>query len=128
VCRPPSGASAGAGAEIVAHQARLGDTWSDVYVFRLDEVPGVDFEVSNWFTCSHPQSPFLHNLRASLTLPDRRHTILNREFTIRHADGRVVKRTLASPDELLDVLAGFFGLHFPPGTRFALRPDVPWPV
>ena len=26
------------------------------------------------------------------------------------------------------VLAEYFGLHFPPGTRFALRPDVPWPT
>jgi N-hydroxyarylamine O-acetyltransferase len=113
---------------IVAHQARIGDVWSDVYVFRLHEVPAVDFEVSNWYTCAHPQSLFLHNLRASLTLPDRRHTILNREFTIRHADGRVERRTLATPEELLAVLAEYFGLHFPPHTRFALRPDVPWPT
>lgn len=114
--------------EVIAHQARLGDTWSDVYVFTLGEVPNVDFEVSNWFTCSCPQSPFLHNLRASRTLADRRYTILNREFTIRHADGRVEKRSIATPVELLAILAEYFGLHFPPGTRFTLRPDVPWPV
>ncbi len=128
VRRPHPGRWAPAGGDAIAHQARIGDTWSDVYVFTLREVPTVDFEVSNWFTCSHPQSPFLHNLRASRTLADRRYTLLNREFTVRHADGRVEKRTLADADELLDVLAGYFGLHFPPGTRFALRPDVPWPV
>lgn len=125
---PPAGAAMPAEVDLIAHQAKLGDTWSDVYVFRLQEVPSVDFEVSNWFTCSHPQSPFLHNLRASRTLADRRHTLLNREFTIRYADGRVEKRTLASADELLTVLSEYFGLHFPPDTRFALRPDVPWPV
>jgi N-hydroxyarylamine O-acetyltransferase len=114
--------------DLIAHQAKLGDTWGDVYVFRPHEVPNVDFEVSNWFTCSHPQSPFLHNLRASLTLPDRRHTILNRDFTVRHADGRVEKRVLTSADELLLVLQNYFGLSFPLGTRFALRPDVPWPT
>lgn len=124
----PAGSPAATDDHLIAHQAKHGDTWGDVYVFRLIEVPTIDFEVSNWFTCSHPQSAFLHNLRASLTLPDRRYTILNREFTIRHADGRVEKRTLGTAAELLVVLAEFFGLHFPPDTRFALRPDVPWPT
>jgi len=82
--------------------------------------------VSNWFTCANPQSAFLHNLRASRTLSDRRHTLLNREFSTRFADGRVEKRTLATPEELLEVLAGFFGLHFPPDTRFG-QPGAPWP-
>ena len=34
----------------------------------------------------------------------------------------------AEADELLAVLASHFGLHFPAGTRFALRADVPWPT
>ncbi len=114
--------------DLVVHQAKLGDTWGDVYTFTLTAVPGVDFEVSNWFTCSHPQSAFLQNLRASRTLADRRHTLLNREFTTRHADGRVEKHSLATADELVAVLSEFFGLHFPPATRFNLRPDVPWPT
>lgn len=124
----PEQAPAPGGTDLIAHQARLGDTWSDVYVFRLHPTPAIDFEVSNWYTCAHPQSLFLHTLRSSLTLPDRRHTLFNREFTIRHADGRVEKRTVATAPELLAVLAEYFGLHFPPGTRFALRPDVPWPT
>lgn len=111
---------------IIAHQAKLGDTWGDVYVFTLNEASPIDFEVSNWYTCANPQSAFLHNLRASRTLADRRHTLLNHEFATRYADGRVEKRTLANPDELLEVLAEFFGLHFPPGTRFG-QPGAPWP-
>jgi len=112
--------------DLIAHQAKLGDSWGDVYIFTLNEAPAVDFEVSNWFTCANPQSAFLHNLRASRTLADRRHTLLNREFSTRFADGRVEKRTLATPEELLEVLAGFFGLHFPPETRFG-QPGSPWP-
>lgn len=114
--------------DLIAHQAKLGEAWSDVYVFTLQEAPSIDFEVSNWFTCAHPQSAFLQNLRASRTLADRRHTLFNREFTTRYADGRVEKRSLATPEELLAVLAEYFGLHFPAGTRFALRADVPWPT
>ena len=112
--------------ELIAHQARIGETWSDVYVFSPEPVPGIDIEVANWFTCAHPQSPLRQNLRASRTLADRRYTLLNSEFNIRHADGRVERRTLATAEELLAILAEYFGLHFPPGTRFG-PPGSPWP-
>jgi N-hydroxyarylamine O-acetyltransferase len=110
----------------IVHQALLGDTWGDVYAFTLDAVPAIDFEVSNWYTCSHPASAFVLNLRASRSLADRRHTLHNRDFTTRYADSRVEKRTIATPEELLAVLAEFFDLHFPPGTRFG-PPGAPWP-
>ncbi len=112
--------------ELIAHQARIGGTWTDVYVFTPNDVPGIDIEVANWFTCAHPQSPLRQNLRASRTLADRRYTLLNSEFNIRHADGRVERRTIATAEELLAILAEYFGLHFPPGTRFG-QPGAPWP-
>ncbi len=111
---------------LVAHQALLGEKWSDIYVFTPAPVPGVDLELSNWFTCAHPDSAFLKNLRASRTLADRRYTLVNSEFNTRHADGRVERRTIATANELLAILADYFGLHFPPKTRFG-RPGAPWP-
>lgn len=107
--------------KIFAQQARLGDTWSDVYLFSGDEAPAIDFEVGNWHTSTFPSSRFRQNLGASIAGEDCRHTLLNREFTTRHADGRVEQRLIASPDELLALLANHFGLHFPPGTRFGLH-------
>lgn len=112
--------------DYLAHQARHNDTWGDVYHFTLTPAQPVDYEVSNWYTCANPQSAFLHNLRASLTLADRRHTLFNREFTLRYADGRTEKRPLETPAQLLEVLATYFGLHFPPETRFG-KPGAPWP-
>jgi len=47
---------------------------------------------------------------------------------VRHADGRVERREIKDADELLEVLSAGFGLRFPPGTRFAPRPGVPWPT
>lgn len=111
---------------VVVHQAQLGETWGDVYLFSPAPVPAIDFDVANWFTCAHPNSAFQHNLRASRTLADRRYTLLNSEFKIRHADGRTESRTIAKADELLAILGEYFGLHFPPGTRFG-RPGMPWP-
>lgn len=107
-------------------QARLGDEWSDVYVFSGDEAPTIDFEVGNWFTSTHPQSRFRLNLIASRAGEDCRHTLLNRELTTRRRDGRVERRAIETPDELLAVLASHFDLHFPAGTRFG-PPGSAWP-
>lgn len=107
--------------QLFAQQARLGDTWADVYLFSGDEAPAIDFEVGNWYTSTFPQSRFRQNLGASIAGENCRHTVLNREFTTRHADGRVEQRAIESPDELLSLLARHFGLHFPPGTRFGLH-------
>ncbi len=110
----------------IAQQARHGDTWSDIYHFTLEAAPPIDCELGNWFTSTHPQSRFKLNLALARAGHGCRYTILNREFTTRHADGRVEKRELTTPDELLAVLATTFGLHFPPGTRFG-PPGSPWP-
>ena len=112
--------------EVVVHQARLGDTWGDVFVFAPDATPAIDCEVGNWFTSTHPQSRFKQNLTLARAGDRCRLAILNREVTIRHADGRAERRELATPEELLDVLARSFDLHFPPGTRFG-PPGSPWP-
>jgi N-hydroxyarylamine O-acetyltransferase len=114
------------GADVV-QQARAGDTWGDVYQFRREAAPFIDCELGNWYTSTHPQSRFRQNLTLSLAGEGRRTTVLNREFTIRRADGTVLRRELATPEELLDVLAEHFGLHFSRTTRFG-PPGSPWPV
>ena len=111
----------------LTHQARLGDTWGDVYHFTTEEAPAIDCELGNWFTSTHPQSRFKQNLTLARAGDGCRYAILNREFTIRHADGRAERRELTTPDELLDVLAEYFDLRFPPGTRFG-PPGSPWPA
>ena len=111
---------------LVVHQTLHDGSWVDVYQFAPDPVPTVDFELGNWFTSTHPQSRFRLNLTAARAGTDCRYAILNREFVIRHTDGRAEKRTLTTPEELLRVLAEYFDLHFPPGTRFG-PPGSPWP-
>ena len=103
------------------HQALLGGEWLDVCVFTLEEMPLIDREVANWWTSTNPESKFRQNLLVARAAPHGvRHALLNREFTLRNADGRSEKRLLESPAELLAVLAEYFGLHFPCG--HALRP------
>jgi N-hydroxyarylamine O-acetyltransferase len=110
------------------HQARLGDEWADVYEFTLEGMPTIDRELGNWWTSTHPASKFRQNLFAALARPDgTRVSILNREFTHRRGAEILERFDIPDADALLAVLAGRFGLRFPPGTRFG-PPGSPWPT
>jgi N-hydroxyarylamine O-acetyltransferase len=111
---------------LVIHQTLHEEAWTDVYQFSLEPTPSIDFELGNWFTSTHPQSRFKQNLALARAGHDCRYALLNRDFVIRHVDGRTEKRSLTTPDELLVILAEHFGLHFPPGTRFG-PPGSAWP-
>lgn len=108
------------------HQVRIGPEWHDAFQFTPDEVPPIDYEVANWYSNRHPRSHFQNNLIVTRVRPEGRTILFNREFTLRERDGRMEKREITSPDELFEVLARHFNLHFPAGTRFG-RPGSPWP-
>jgi N-hydroxyarylamine O-acetyltransferase len=110
------------------HQIKLGAEWTDLCEFTLEEMPPIDRELANWYTSAHAQSKFRSRLVAARARPDgTRISVLNGELTLRRRDGGSETRPIASPDELLAVLAENFGLHFPAGTRFG-PPGSPWPA
>jgi N-hydroxyarylamine O-acetyltransferase len=110
------------------HQVQLAGAWHDVCEFTLEEMPPIDREVANWYTSAHPGSHFKSRLVVARALPDGgRIGLLNRELTLRGRDGHATHRTLATPDELLTVLADHFGLAFPSGTRFTCD-ALDWPA
>jgi N-hydroxyarylamine O-acetyltransferase len=49
-------------------QMDLEGGWADLYGFVAQAVPFIDLETSNWFTCTHPRSPFV----AGLVVSERR--------------------------------------------------------
>ena len=59
------------GSELVL-QACGPDGWSDVYGFVPHPAPRIDIEVSNWWTCTNPRSPFVFGLIASINHADGR--------------------------------------------------------
>jgi N-hydroxyarylamine O-acetyltransferase len=58
-------------------QTAQGDEWVDVYGFLAHPVPFVDLETSNWFTSTHPRSPFVTGLRVSGQADDGTRTLLS---------------------------------------------------
>ncbi len=59
------------GSEFVL-QTRGPDGWSDVYGFLPRPVSRIDIEVSNWWICTNPRSPFVFGLIASINRADGR--------------------------------------------------------
>jgi N-hydroxyarylamine O-acetyltransferase len=100
------------GEELVL-QSKLGECWEHIYRVvpsaRLDS----EYEICNWFTATHPQSPYLNNMIAARPGPNRtRLTLFNARFNVRHSSGEVERRTLKTEAEYRDVLADAFGLRF----------------
>jgi N-hydroxyarylamine O-acetyltransferase len=58
------------GAELVLQSVKDGE-WRDLYGFRPEPVPMIDVEVANWFTATHPTSPFVTNLIVGARREDR---------------------------------------------------------
>lgn len=57
------------GSELVL-QARGPDGWSDDYGFEPRPVRRIDIELSNWWVCTHPRSPFVFGLIAAISHGD----------------------------------------------------------
>jgi N-hydroxyarylamine O-acetyltransferase len=101
------------------HQVRLGDAWQDVCELTGEVMPEIDREVANWFTSTHPRSHFRDRLIVARATPTGRVTLVNRELTVRDSSGATQTHTVDSPQELLEVLARHFDMHFERGTVFS---------
>jgi len=50
--------------------------WSDVYGFAPRAVSRIDIELSNWWTCTNPRSPFVFGLVAAVNHEDGRREVI----------------------------------------------------
>ncbi len=48
--------------QLLVLQIATDDGWRDLYAFHPEPVPPIDIELSNWFTCTHPESRFVTRL------------------------------------------------------------------
>ena len=98
------------------------EDWFDLYSFTMEEQYPVDYEVANYHTSTHPNSFFRNQLMVHLPGRDRRVTLVNRRLIEQRPEGS--SEVLLPDDEaILETLAGRFGLHFPPGTRFPYKEE-----
>ncbi|MGF6758616.1 arylamine N-acetyltransferase family protein [Paraburkholderia sp. GAS42] len=91
-------------------ELQAGETWAKVYRFDLNRVEWIDYEVSNWYTSTYPESFFTTDLVVTRVVPGGRATLFDDRLTERTKDGHVTERPIADASELADVLRGLFGI------------------
>lgn len=92
-------------------QVRLNGDWQNVYRLSLRPTPGTDYEVGNWFTATHPDSPFVSNIVVARPGPGGvRHTLFNGRVTTRAPDG-THRRMLETPNDWAEAMADTFGVR-----------------
>ena len=94
-----------------------GESWFDLYAFTREPQEPVDYVVSNYYTSTHPDSPFVTNLVVERKSLDTCWMLRNLELTV-EKDGETTVETLRDDDAILVALADVFDLHFPARTRF----------
>ncbi|RKT21443.1 N-hydroxyarylamine O-acetyltransferase [Paraburkholderia sp. RAU2J] len=93
--------------EVQAHD----ESWARVYRFDLQPVEWIDYETSNWYTSTSPDSIFASNLIVCRVLPEARLTLFNDQLNERAGSGQMIsERQLVSADELAICLRERFGL------------------
>ncbi|MEO0962507.1 MAG: arylamine N-acetyltransferase, partial [Pseudomonadota bacterium] len=103
--------SVGGAVDTFELQAMLGDQWAPVYQFSLEAQSPADYDLSNWYTATHPQSIFVQFLIAARPEANRRITLFNTDLTIRGRDGVAEVTQLQTVDEIATALADHFDLH-----------------
>ena len=104
-------------------QRHVAGNWEDLYALMPDRVHPIDFEVGNWFTSTHPRSPFVLNLTAQRIVDDTRHTLRNLTYSITR--GTAVQVREITRQEVASLLRDTFGLEVPEGATFRALDSKP---
>lgn len=93
-------------------QARLRDDWHHIYRVVPHPRFDVEYDIANWYTGTHPQSPYVSNLIAASPGPGRtRLTLFNERLTIRDFDGNAERQILSSEDDFRRALGDRFDIQ-----------------
>jgi N-hydroxyarylamine O-acetyltransferase len=96
------------------------DGWLDLYSFTLEPRREADYFVANYYTSTHPRSPFTGRMVAQRVELDRRLSLIDRSLVESNASGEVTTRE-ASEGEL-GALLRRFGIVLAPEELDLLRP------
>jgi N-hydroxyarylamine O-acetyltransferase len=102
------------GSELVLQSAGLDGEWVDLYGFIPEPVPLIDVVTSNWYTCTHPRSPFVTGLIVSAQRADGERMSLSDwsgELTFTEETPQNATVSAVAPDEVPQVVADRFGLE-----------------
>ncbi|WP_095184430.1 MULTISPECIES: arylamine N-acetyltransferase family protein [Pseudomonas] len=108
--------------------AEVAGEWRGLYVFDLQVQGAIDYEIGNWYVSTHPNSPFLGQLKVALLAPGKRHTLNNAHYAIHSLDQPSEKRLLNNAQELTALLRDTFGIRVPVQPSLAQAMAGGWPT
>jgi N-hydroxyarylamine O-acetyltransferase len=94
-------------------QGLLGTEWRSTYIMSLVPKYPADYELSNWWTSTHPTSLFVNNLVVTGVRETERVALLNRNLTRRPLNGPPVSRRIEDARDMAEVLDAEFGIEPP---------------
>lgn len=102
------------GPELVLQSVAQNGEWVDLYGFIPEPVPLIDIQTSNWYTSTHPRSPFVTGLIVSIQRPNGDRASLSDwnggpKLTEETPTTRTV--TAIEPDAIPELVASRFGLE-----------------
>ena len=107
----------------VRQEVQLPEGWKTTYEFSKEVQAEVDFDVANWFTSTHPSSPFRSLLMVARTTPQARYALLNNRLTIRW-EGLEPEQHVFGVNDLGHALETYFQLPVEPAWRPVLERAV----
>lgn len=93
--------------------AEVAREWRGLYVFDLQVQADIDYEIGNWYVSTHPESPFVGQLKVARLAPGKRYTLNNAHYAVHYLDRPSEKRAIKQADELLALLRETFGIRLP---------------
>jgi N-hydroxyarylamine O-acetyltransferase len=99
--------------DLFAMEALVHEAWKALYHFDLQPQLLPDYEISNWYVSTHPESHFTLVLMVALPSAHQRTALNNNQLTIYRAGAAPEQRALASAAEIRAVLRDTFGLTLP---------------
>ncbi|WP_394696167.1 arylamine N-acetyltransferase [Pseudoxanthomonas japonensis] len=94
-------------------QAQVAADWRALYVFDLQPQAEIDYVVGNWYVSTHPDSPFLDELRVARTGPGWRRTLGNGSVALHRIGHASERRALVDVEDVIAELREGFGLRVP---------------
>ncbi|MEO7862588.1 MAG: arylamine N-acetyltransferase, partial [Nitrospirales bacterium] len=94
-------------------QAKIRGDWKTLYRFDIQEQLLPDYEVSNWYVSTHPDSIFVSGLMVARPDSGRRYALRDNELAVHDFKGNTERRVLTSAQELRATLEGIFRLVLP---------------
>lgn len=104
--------------QLLVLQTESEDGWRDLYAFAPKPVPPIDIDVNNWFTCTHPESPFVTRLVVTEHGQDGSRTTLSdfggdMVLSVQTPTGHRIPPTPVAREDVAALLEQRFGLREP---------------